>query len=75
MAPMLEALDAGPGQKVLEIGTGTGYNAALLCERVGSETITTIDIDAELVRGSPGPAARGRIHPDRRRRRRVQRVS
>jgi protein-L-isoaspartate O-methyltransferase len=49
MAPMLEALDAGPGQKVLEIGTGTGYNAALLCERVGWESITTIDIDAELV--------------------------
>jgi protein-L-isoaspartate O-methyltransferase len=49
MAPMLEALDAGPGQKVLEIGTGTGYDAALLCERVGWESITTIDIDAELV--------------------------
>src|SRR5262249_14270546 len=30
MAIMLEALQTAPGQRILEIGAGTGYNAALL---------------------------------------------
>lgn len=46
---MLEALDVHDGQWVLEIGTGTGYNAALLCERLGSEYVTSVDIDPELI--------------------------
>ncbi|MGH3622492.1 MAG: methyltransferase domain-containing protein, partial [Sciscionella sp.] len=35
--------------RVLEIGTGSGYNAALLCERLGSEQVSSVDIDPELV--------------------------
>ena len=31
-ALMLELLDVGPGQKVLEVGTGLGYQAALIAE-------------------------------------------
>lgn len=46
---MLEALDVVDGSRVLEIGTGSGYNAALLCERLGSERVTSLDIDPELV--------------------------
>jgi protein-L-isoaspartate(D-aspartate) O-methyltransferase len=49
MAGMLGMLDAAPGHTVLEIGTGTGYNAALLCHRLGSEAVTSIDIDPELI--------------------------
>jgi protein-L-isoaspartate O-methyltransferase len=49
MAMMLEALDARPGHRVLEVGTGTGYNAALLCERIGCEGVTTVDLDPSLV--------------------------
>jgi protein-L-isoaspartate O-methyltransferase len=49
MLTMLEALEVAPGHRVLEIGTGTGYNAALLCERLGSEQVTSVDIDPELV--------------------------
>ncbi|MGH3819659.1 MAG: methyltransferase domain-containing protein [Pseudonocardiaceae bacterium] len=46
---MLEALDVIDGCRVLEIGTGSGYHAALLCERLGSEYVTSVDIDPELV--------------------------
>jgi methyltransferase of ATP-grasp peptide maturase system len=46
---MLEELDVTDGHRVLEIGTGSGYNAALLCERLGSEHVTSVDIDPELI--------------------------
>jgi protein-L-isoaspartate(D-aspartate) O-methyltransferase len=49
MADMLEALELEPGMRVLEIGTGTGYNAALLAEIVGSRgSVVTLDIDAGI---------------------------
>jgi len=35
VAAMTEALDANPGQKILEIGAGSGYQAAILSEIVG----------------------------------------
>lgn len=49
MATMLEALDVEDDQRVLEIGTGTGYNAALMCEALGSGHVVSVDIDAALV--------------------------
>ncbi len=50
MAIMLEQLGVAPGQRVLEIGTGTGYNAALMAHLVGEQgTVVTLDIDAALV--------------------------
>jgi protein-L-isoaspartate O-methyltransferase len=49
MAAMLEALDARPGHRVLEVGTGTGYNAALLCHALGQDNITSIDVDPDLI--------------------------
>ncbi len=49
MAHMLEALDAAEGHRVLEIGTGTGYNAALLAHRLGSEHVYSLDVDPALV--------------------------
>ena len=48
-AQLLRALDLRDGHRVLEIGTGTGYNAALLCHRLGADKVTSIDIDPELV--------------------------
>lgn len=48
MVRMLHILDVEDGMTVLEIGTGTGYNAALLSERLGSEHVTTVDIDPDL---------------------------
>ncbi|MGH3932646.1 MAG: hypothetical protein ACRDTF_22035 [Pseudonocardiaceae bacterium] len=46
VAGMLEQLDVQPGHRVLEIGAGTGYNAALLAQLVGpAGQVTTVDID------------------------------
>ncbi|MGO4749666.1 methyltransferase domain-containing protein [Streptomyces sp. 2MCAF27] len=49
MALMLEALDVRDGDSVLEIGAGTGYNAALLSHRLGPDRVVTVDVDPELV--------------------------
>ncbi len=50
MAIMLEQLGLKPGHKVLEIGAGTGYNAALMTYIVGETgRVVTIDIDEDLV--------------------------
>lgn len=48
-AIQLEQADLRPGMNVLEIGSG-GYNAALISEVVGSTgSVTTVDIDADVV--------------------------
>ncbi len=45
---MLGELRLEPGQRVLEIGAGTGYNAALLEKIAGTEgRVVTVDIDPE----------------------------
>src|SRR5947199_2194876 len=53
MATMLEQLGLEPGHRVLEIGAGTGYNAALMTHLVGdSGAVTTIDLDEDVVDGA-----------------------
>ncbi|MFC4035817.1 methyltransferase, FxLD system [Streptomyces polygonati] len=50
---MLDQLDAQPGDRILELGAGTGYNAALLAHLVGDAGyVTTIDVDEDLVEGA-----------------------
>ncbi|MFE4611611.1 methyltransferase domain-containing protein [Streptomyces niveus] len=49
MARMLEALDVVDGNKVLEVGVGTGYNAALLAHRLGDDRVVSLDVDPDLV--------------------------
>ncbi|MGH3940957.1 MAG: hypothetical protein ACRDTG_20430 [Pseudonocardiaceae bacterium] len=46
---MLQALDVHDGHTVLEIGTDTGYNTALLCHRLGSDNVTIMDVDPALI--------------------------
>ncbi|QWQ42295.1 methyltransferase domain-containing protein [Streptomyces sp. YPW6] len=51
---MLDALNVEPGHKVLEIGTGTGWNAALLSHRVGAENVVTVEVDEASARDARG---------------------
>ncbi|RPH69085.1 methyltransferase domain-containing protein, partial [bacterium] len=49
MAIMLEQLGLEPGQRVLEIGAGTGYNAALMAHILGEAgQVVTVEIDQDL---------------------------
>ena len=49
MAAMLARLDVRPGDRVLEIGAGTGFNAALLADLAGPDgTVTAVDIQPEV---------------------------
>jgi len=51
VAGMLELSDLHPGMRVLEIGTGTGYNAALLAEILGSAAnVCTIEFQEDVAR-------------------------
>ncbi len=58
IAIMLEEASLGPGERVLEIGTGSGYHAALLACLVGAEHVVTIE-------RLPGLAAWGRLNLER----------
>ncbi|WP_039938909.1 methyltransferase domain-containing protein [Streptomyces himastatinicus] len=49
---MLDALLLEPGQRVLELGTGTGWNAALLARRAGS--VVSVEVDTELAAAAAG---------------------
>ncbi|MFF4260247.1 methyltransferase, FxLD system [Streptomyces sp. NPDC001663] len=53
VALMLGQLEAQPGERILELGAGTGYNAGLLAHLVGENGhVTTLDVDDDLVEGA-----------------------
>ncbi|MFB9905156.1 ATP-grasp peptide maturase system methyltransferase [Allokutzneria oryzae] len=63
MAVMLDALGIRGGEKVLEIGTGTGYNAALLCHRLGPRNVSTVDVDPIVLRRAAANLERAGYRP------------
>jgi protein-L-isoaspartate O-methyltransferase len=48
MKIMLDLLDVREGMNVLEIGAGTGYNAALMAEKATPGHVATIEIDPAI---------------------------
>jgi protein-L-isoaspartate(D-aspartate) O-methyltransferase len=63
MTRMLETLDVRDGHRVLEIGTGTGYNAGLLAHRLGDANVFSVDIEPDLVELARDRLARIGYHP------------
>jgi protein-L-isoaspartate(D-aspartate) O-methyltransferase len=64
MAIMLEQLELRPGHRILEIGTGTGYNAALMAEMVGpTGAVVALEIDDDLTRSAAAHLAEAGAAP------------
>jgi protein-L-isoaspartate(D-aspartate) O-methyltransferase len=62
MAVMLGQLDPQPGDRVLEIGAGSGYNAALLAHLVApGGQVVTIDIDPAVTAAASANLARAGV--------------
>ncbi|WP_395570742.1 methyltransferase domain-containing protein [Streptomyces sp. BK79] len=64
MAEMLVELRVTDGDRVLEIGAGTGYNAALLAHRLGDDgLVTTVDLDPDITESARRHLAAAGYHP------------
>ncbi|GAB7037615.1 MULTISPECIES: methyltransferase domain-containing protein [Catenuloplanes] len=59
MAQMLTALDVAPGHRVLEIGAGTGYNAALLAA-LGAD-VTSVEVQEDVAAAAEAALARAGV--------------
>jgi protein-L-isoaspartate(D-aspartate) O-methyltransferase len=60
MAAMLQQLQVRPGQRVLEVGAGSGYNAALLATLVGpGGLVVSVELDDQVARSAQAALARG----------------
>lgn len=59
LAQLLELADLADGQQALEIGTGTGWNTALLAHRLGDSAVTSLETDPRLA-----DAARGALRSE-----------
>lgn len=64
VALLLRELRVEPGMTVCEIGTGTGYNAALLSARLGPDQVTSIEIDAGVAAAAREALAASGFHPN-----------
>jgi protein-L-isoaspartate O-methyltransferase len=64
VADLLGWLAPEPGQRVLEIGTGTGWTAALLSHLVGATGVTSIEVDAAVAEQAAKNLAAAGVQPN-----------
>jgi protein-L-isoaspartate O-methyltransferase len=60
---MLGDLDVAPGQRALEVGTGTGYNAGLLAHRLGDGNVFTVEVDEAVAAQARDALSRAGLRP------------
>ncbi|MBF8187577.1 methyltransferase domain-containing protein [Nonomuraea sp. K274] len=64
VADLLNLLDPDPGHGVLEVGTGTGWTAALLSRLVGEHgEVTSMEVDAAVAEQAAKNLAAAGVHP------------
>ncbi|ARQ68564.1 methyltransferase domain-containing protein [Streptomyces marincola] len=64
LAAMCEALNVPRAARVLDLGTGTGYGAALLSHRFGGERVVSVDADADRLAAARTRLARAGYAPE-----------
>jgi protein-L-isoaspartate(D-aspartate) O-methyltransferase len=64
VASMLRDLDVSDGMRVLEVGTGTGWNAGLLARRLGSGNVVSVEIDAAVTEQAWSALKRAGLGPE-----------
>ncbi|WP_037840391.1 methyltransferase domain-containing protein [Streptomyces sp. NRRL S-337] len=64
VASMLRDLEVTDGMRVLEIGTGTGWNAGLLAHRLGSGRVVSVEIDAAIAEQARAALKRAGLSPE-----------
>jgi protein-L-isoaspartate O-methyltransferase len=60
---MLRHAEVYPGAAVLDVATGSGYSAALLCRLLGDGQVTSIDVDPYLVDAASRRLGEIGLHP------------
>lgn len=60
---MWQDAELDDGHSLLEVGTGTGYSTALACERLGSKSVTSIEVDPRRLVQAAGALADLGYHP------------
>jgi protein-L-isoaspartate(D-aspartate) O-methyltransferase len=60
---MLGHLDPQPGERILEIGTGTGWTAALLAHQLGDAQVVSVEVDPAVAQAARRNLTRAGCRP------------
>lgn len=63
VAAMLDALDVAEEMRVLELGTGTGWNAGLLARRLGGRQVTSVEVDPSVAAAAAAALGKAGLDP------------